>query len=310
MPTFQGERFVAAALDSVVAQETKDLEVVVVDDGSTDRTLEILDAYSARLPLRIFPRTHGGNWVANTNIGLHRARGEFVSILHQDDCWLPGRTEALGRLAARHCEAVLFIHPARFIDESGSRVGTWTCPLPRSGRVHDPAMILRRLAVQNWIPIPGPMFRRETALREGAMDEDLWFLADWDLWARLACTGPSAYLPVELACFRLHPASQTAVNTHEAGDLRGQYETVTGRVFERLSRFGTVPRSVRTASTMNVELSLMLAALSHGQRPGIARVLRAGLVLGPAGWYRFFRDSRITQRVLSRLRVKRRTGPG
>src|SRR2546430_4101777 len=77
MPTYNGDAFLAAALESIRAQQDGgDFEVIAVDDGSEDGTLATLDAYSSRLPLRIVRRPRTGNWVASSNHGLAVARRE------------------------------------------------------------------------------------------------------------------------------------------------------------------------------------------------------------------------------------------
>src|ERR1700737_3489848 len=104
MPTYNGERFIAAALDSVRDQDNNGIELVIVDDGSTDQTLDLVRGYADILPIRLITPGRLGNWVAATNLGLREAKGDWACFLHQDDLWLPGRLERLprGREAPPH----------------------------------------------------------------------------------------------------------------------------------------------------------------------------------------------------------------
>src|SRR6267378_4475041 len=224
MPVWNGERYLREALESIRQEGTGGYEVIAVDDGSSDRSPEILREWERHLPLRHVARERGGNWVAATNAGLREARGDYVCFLHQDDLWLPGRLAAI-RQEARHAPA-LILHPAVFIAADGSRLGTWRCPLP-AGEV-EPPLFAERLIVQNFIAIPAPAFRREAALALGGMDEALWYLADWDLWLRLGSQGAIRYLTSALAAFRVHPSSQTIVPKHLA-DRRCQHQLVLER---------------------------------------------------------------------------------
>jgi glycosyltransferase involved in cell wall biosynthesis len=98
MPTYNGQQFIAAALESVRDQQHREgLELVIVDDGSTDRTLDIVREFASVLPIRLITPGRLGNWVAASNIGLREAGGEWACFLHQDDLWLPGRLARLRR---------------------------------------------------------------------------------------------------------------------------------------------------------------------------------------------------------------------
>src|SRR5947207_2827800 len=123
MPTYNGARHLPAALGSIYSQGATDLEVIAIDDGSTDDTIPILNSFSSKIPLRIIERPHGGNWVASTNEGLSAAAGEWVCFLHQDDLWLPGRIAALRSLVGK-LDVDLVLSPCRFIDERGRRLGS------------------------------------------------------------------------------------------------------------------------------------------------------------------------------------------
>ena len=73
MPTYNGEKFIAAALDSVLQQHDEEIELIIVDDGSTDRTLDIVRDFAKALPIRLITPGRIGNWVAATNIGLRES---------------------------------------------------------------------------------------------------------------------------------------------------------------------------------------------------------------------------------------------
>lgn len=94
LPTYNGAAYLPTALESVVAQGDRNIEVIAVDDGSSDQTLTILDSFANRLCLNVIQRRIG-NWVANTNLGLEHAQGEWACLLHQDDLWRPGRIRTL-----------------------------------------------------------------------------------------------------------------------------------------------------------------------------------------------------------------------
>jgi glycosyltransferase involved in cell wall biosynthesis len=293
MPVWNGERYLAEALRSVREQGTEGYEVIAVDDGSSDRSPEILRAWERLLPLRRTARERGGNWVAASNAALREARGEYICFLHQDDLWLPGRLAAIQKEVA--FAPTLVVHPAVLIGPDGRTLGTWRCPLP-AGEV-DPRLFRERLLVQNFIAIPAPVFARETALRLGGMDESLWYTADWDLWLRLGGAGAIRHFTPALAAFRVHPSSQTMVRT-DLADRRRQLETV----LERHAKGSSGP--VRRAARFSVELNLALAAAAGGVAASWGSLFAALVRLGPASWVRYLRDSRIFERVGARIRLR------
>src|ERR1035437_3719239 len=94
MPIRNGAAFLGAALESVAREACEGVELVVVDDGSTDASLSILARYRDRLPMRVLEH-QTGSWVAGANLGLRDSDASFACILHQDDLWLPGRLGAI-----------------------------------------------------------------------------------------------------------------------------------------------------------------------------------------------------------------------
>ena len=301
MPTYNGEPYIAVALENAREQWRDGMELVIVDDGSTDRTVAIVRDYADVLPIRLISPGRIGNWVAITNIGLREATGDWASFLHQDNHWLPGRIAKVWR-EMETAEGALILHNAAFIGPEGERLGPWTCPL--SGGVIQPERFTERLLVQNFIAIDSPIFRRKAALQSGGMDETLWFSADWDLWLRLGALGPIRFIDQTLSAFRVHPESQTASRKLCANEWEMQLTTVLDRGLNNWTRTGKHRRSVERVARASIGVNSVLSAASRGQSTQTLTVLGKLLALGPAGWHRYLRDSRIVERALPRLMLQ------
>jgi GT2 family glycosyltransferase len=302
MPTYNGQDYLAAALESVCVQGDSGVEVIAVDDGSSDATLGILEAFAARLPLQVVRRGRVGNWVANSNHGLGLARGEWVCWLHQDDLWPRHRLAALRSVLARRLDAGLVLSPSWYIDPLGRRLGLWRCPLPVREGFLERRLVVERLLVQNFIALPAPIFRREAALQVGGLQENLWYTADWDFWLKLAGGCRTVFLPQPLACFRIHPQSQTIRRSSRRDDFYRQLEVV----LEKHLGPGDARRfdqEVGEVARFSASVNTFLAASVHGDRSEWLRLGVRFLSLGPSGWHRFLRDSRIKDRVWARLRA-------
>lgn len=298
MPLYNGEMFVAAALESVRAQYLDGIELVIADDGSSDSSLEIIRRYSEVLPIKLITPGKIGNWVAASNICLREADSEWACFLHQDDLWLPGRMARLWR-EMEASESALILHNALFIGPDGEKLGRWTCPL--SEGVVQPDQFIERLLIQNFIAIPSPVFRRKAVLESGGLDEALWFSADWDLWLRLGALGPIRFIAETLSAFRVHPASQTAARKLMPNEWEEQLSIVLDRHMNHWNCSGKLRSSVERAARASIAVNSALSAASRGQSVQALKVLSELLALGPAGWRRYLRDSRIVQRVGARL---------
>jgi GT2 family glycosyltransferase len=304
MTTYNARDYLATALDSVLAQGDDGVEVIAVDDASTDETRDILESYRSRLDLQVVAREKNTkNWMAGLNEGLRRARGEYVCFLQHDDYWLDGRLKKARAALAREPDAVMLLHAARFVDRYGARLGQWNCPLP-SGRSLEPEEVVERLLVQNFVAVQAPIFRRETALAVGGLDEALWYSSDWDFWLKLAAAGRTVYLAEALTAYRIHNHSMTWWRTDEQiAEQRRQLELVLDGHSAALEERRPIRPATRRAARYSIEVNTMLAA--HAHRPGAPLIgLGAGFLrLRPSGWHRFLRDSRIIERVGARLRA-------
>ena len=178
MPVYNGENFIQAAIESVLAQTVTDFELIVVDDGSTDATLAILEAYADRLTIL---RQQNSGHAAARNAAARISRSHWLAMIDADDLWHP---EKLAQQLAQADNADVIYTAALNIDDS-SRVDNTTfangnCP---AGDVFDD------LVLDNFITHSSVLMRREAFLQSGTYDESLKTTCDWDLWLKMSASG-------------------------------------------------------------------------------------------------------------------------
>jgi glycosyltransferase involved in cell wall biosynthesis len=203
MPVYNQRRFVAEALDSVLAQTRPPREVVVIDDGSTDGTSEILQGYGGRI--RCVRQPNRGVAAAR-NRGAELVTSELLAFIDADDVWLPAKLERqLERCAAEpglglvHCGT-------EEIDESGRSLGERRDGL--EGRGLGARMLLFQPAILgggSGVVIPRLVFAEL-----GGFDPRLSTSADWDLYYRIAVRHPIGFVPDVLLRYRRHAANMHA----------------------------------------------------------------------------------------------------
>jgi hypothetical protein len=303
MPVYNGAPFIGQALDSVARQDDGTIEVIAVDDGSTDATRHILAAYARRLKMTVIEHRHSGNWVESTALGMAAARGDYLCWLHQDDVWRPRRLTRLRQRAAEHPDAALIVHPSWYIDASGRRIGYWHCPLPRVNRALSYTEVVQRLLVQCFIAAPATLFQANAVQQIGPPDTRLTYSADWDYWLRLARLGRTVYHPTPLSCFRIHAGSQTIARISEADERREQERSVVRRHLPDLEARHPAGQQVGRVAGFSVELNHALACALSGRAVEWRSLAADFMRLGVTGWHRLLRDSRVLERCLSRAQA-------
>jgi hypothetical protein len=197
----------------------------------------------------------------------------------------------------------LIVHDAKYVGPHGEELGPWTCPF-EDGEIPS-SLFIERLLVQNFLAIPSPMFRRSAVIDFGGLDEALWFSADWDLWLRLGALGPVRFVEETLSAFRIHPASQTAARKVVANEWQQQLTTVLLRHLKDWPVEGKTRDAVERTAMASIAVNSILSAASRREPVKWSPVLLQLLAIGPSGWRRYLRDSRIGQRVRSRWKVQR-----
>jgi len=204
VPTWNRAAFLRPAIESVLAQSFGDLEVIVIDDGSTDETPDVLAAVGDPR-LRVLRLEHGGISRA-LNRGLAAARGELVARLDSDDLWLPDLLALeTGVLESRPDVEVVYAR-AEEIDENGDRVDA--APRGRPGRY--PGEPFRSMLVEDFICNIAMLAPRRCFLEVGGYDETLATSEDWHLWLRMAQRYRFAFLDRVVARYRRHGGNITS----------------------------------------------------------------------------------------------------
>ena len=203
IPTHNRWSLLATSLDIVRGQEDVDVEVIVVDDGSTDETAERL-AEIDDPRLRVLRHEQARGVAAARNSGMREARADWVGFCDDDDLWAPRKLRT--QLEALEGSDALFCYgPALMLDADRSVVVP-DQPAPA------PDDLANRLAEGNVLPggCSNVVMRTDIARELGGFDERLSMVADWDLWLRLANRGPAVTYPDILVAYRWHGSNMTA----------------------------------------------------------------------------------------------------
>lgn len=225
IPSYNHEPFVRETIQSVLDQSFGDLEIVVTDDASTDRTAEIIrEFHDPRIDLVVLDKNLGA--VVALNASIRRSRGEFLCYLATDDFFLPGKIEKQVRYLKEnpHVGAV-FGMPKR-IDQRGDRmrsdplfsIPSWSSNFSRR-------KWLRQFFFHgNSLCHPTAMVRRSVYDQVGLFDARLWQLPDLDLWVRICAKFEIDILADELTAFRVLDGAQNVSAPRADSVLRTAFE--------------------------------------------------------------------------------------
>lgn len=211
MAVYNGERHIAEAVESVLSQTHKDLEFIIVNDGSTDGTKAILDGYAARdRRVRVLDQANSDQ-PASLNRALVAARNDWVAVLDADDVCVPHRLEAqLGALRRLPSVCVLGTY-AFWMDQAGRNRGVR--PLGPTTIEEFEQIVARgeRIALVH----PSVMMHRPTILALGGYDPEFGAAADMELWSRVSHEHVVVSLPDPLVHYRFQPHSMSATRFFE-----------------------------------------------------------------------------------------------
>jgi glycosyltransferase involved in cell wall biosynthesis len=201
-PSYNQAAFVERTLRSVLDQGYPDLEYFVVDGGSTDGSVEIIERYADRLAWWVSEADNGQTDALNK--GLRRATGDIVAYINSDDYYLPGAFQTAVQTLADHPEALWMSGAARFVDADGAVTEVWKPVMPAA-----PARYW--LAGTRWaVPQAATFWRRDCFERYGLFREDMHYVFDTEFGIRLAFAGHfPAMIDDELAVRVVHEEAKS-----------------------------------------------------------------------------------------------------
>lgn len=217
IPAYNQAHFIGRAIQSVLDQTYQDFEIIVVDDGSTDNTAEVVHGFEDSRIRYLFQENQGLS--AARNKGLRLAQGEFISFLDSDDEFLPHKLELLLEDLSNKPHVGMTSGQAVPIDENGNQIGNiFNRPIPNP---------VELLLFGNPLHVGSVLLRRSWFDLVGEFDEKLASYEDWDLWLRLAQAGCNfSWVPQPVSLYRFHRAQMT-----RSGD---QMTTATFAVLNKL----------------------------------------------------------------------------
>jgi glycosyltransferase involved in cell wall biosynthesis len=200
IPTYNLQSYIEKTLDSVLNQTVKPYEIIVVDDGSTDNTVDKLIKY----PVKVIKQENAGAAAAR-NRGVVEARGNWIAFLDGDDEWLPEKIKLLIEMITEEPELVMVAHN----EYEGYSDGPWL-EKNLSECLNKDEPLFDQLFRRCFLSTSTMSVRRKVFLDEEGMDTSLRSCQDYDLWLRLSLVGKLRFIPETLSRYVLRDGSITA----------------------------------------------------------------------------------------------------
>ncbi|MDY7012475.1 MAG: glycosyltransferase [Cyanobacteriota bacterium] len=202
IPVYNGEKTIRETIQSILDQTFQDFEIIAIDDGSTDSTVEIINQFQDDR-IKVFSFANSGP-NASRNRSLDRATGEYVSFIDADDLWTPNKLESQLKALQDFPKAAVAYSWTDHIDRNGQ----FLYPGPHYSFTGD---VFAKLLLADFINSgSNPLIRKSAFVKAGRFDEPLEGGQDWDMWLRLAKHYPFAVVPAVQVFHRESPTSWSA----------------------------------------------------------------------------------------------------
>lgn len=198
-PLYNGENYIAEAIQSVLSQNYPHFELLVINDGSTDHSHDVISPFLGDKRIRYFEKENGGVASAR-NFALQRARGTWIGFLDQDDRWLPDKLTNQITALQRQPDAALIHSRQAYIDAGGNPINDYSKDWVDSLQGHCFSSLFNR----NRIAVLTVLLNKEVLISIGAFNEKTSMVDDYELWLRICYRYPIAFLDEVVAEYRLH----------------------------------------------------------------------------------------------------------
>jgi glycosyltransferase involved in cell wall biosynthesis len=313
--SYNHARYVEEALDSLRRQTSRDFEIIITDDASSDDSAEVIEAWLARTGCSAqFIRNQANRGIcANRNAALTRASGTFVCSLSGDDSYEPDRIERQLACFLAQPERVAAVYTDMLVvDTEGRPSGRSFLNVMLNGAAPPQGELFARILAGNFLPAPAVMVRRSAIAAVGGYDESL-FYEDLDMWLRLSFRFHFVYLPGLLVRYRNHessmsnsPSSRPLMHRSYSQILRkwldaGLDDATHRLLLDELLRNGAMQLAIQDGAGARETFNTILDA---DVRPERRLLARAGMLPGAGASARalrpFYRGYRSLKRQLSR----------
>jgi glycosyltransferase involved in cell wall biosynthesis len=298
-PSYNQAPFLEETIRSVLEQDYEPIEYVVVDDGSTDGSVEIVRRYDNRLAW--WTRQENAGQVAALNRGFARTTGAYMGFLNSDDTLLPGAVAAMVTELEADPELLLVYGDALYTDEAGHQTGYL------AAREFDVVEMVRRC--DNHVVQPSTLWRREAWERYGPLNEDGWYFFDFEFFLRFPSERVKR-LPQPLSTYRIHAEAKS---TGAAGSRLARDHA---RLAETFLAGNDLPEAARRVADEGRSSAYLLGAEFAYEALDLPRARHyalRGLRLHPAHasprWLSLAVKSFLPGRLVRRLRERRRRRP-
>ena len=245
VPAYNHARYLVEAIESIRAQDYPHIELIVIDDGSTDDTVSVLEKYGQTI--RWVTQKNAGQSATLTR-GWAMSSGSILAYLSADDALLPGAVSRSVEELRRHPEAALTYCDYELISPDSVPIRRVRAP-----ETSWPDMVARVVCA----PGPGAFFRRSAYEKAGPWDAAIRKVADYDFFLRLRREGEFHHIPEVLAQFRVHPGSQSYAVTDE----KGAEELLA--IVENYFKSDRLPPEVKSRQAEALGRAQLLAARGH-----------------------------------------------
>jgi glycosyltransferase involved in cell wall biosynthesis len=273
IPAFNAKRFIARALDSALLQGISDSEIIVVDDGSTDGTREIVESYANR-GVRLLCHGKRTGAAGARNSGILAARGEYVAFLDADDEWLPGKLSRQLSVIAQDPAMTFVSCRANLVNEFGRDTGD----IYRGAKPAEGPRGWRTLLAYPCVATPSVLARRSALNATGGFNRWMPVGEDQDMWIRLGLSGTIGHVPESFVRVHSTPNSLSKSKFREqASYVLPMIIAYVERNRQALSRaevryilgerFGKLGQLAYVSGEPGFGVITMLRAMAYGHQP-------------------------------------------
>lgn len=208
LPCYNGAKMIGEAIESVIAQTYKDWELIIVNDCSTDNTLEVANSYAARdKRIHVYSNDKNSKLPATLNHGFREARGEYWTWTSDDNLLLPTMLEEMSAYLDAHSETGMVVSDFANINVDGNIISYNKYP----DNIQD-KMLLNNCGGASFL------YRSNVAKRIGEYNENLFLVEDYDYWIRMCFNTTIAHYPKVLYKYRIHANSLTATRQQQIAE--------------------------------------------------------------------------------------------